>query len=344
MANKRNFIFRAFFMFFISLQLAAGQSAIALDKDDEIGDYREKIINTARELGIGVYEDWPVEFACEDNDFKSEEIIFSEPVNFGQTFEVPPPAFAYADENNQNGVGKGQKFKIGQTAIKRHDVSAGRAAPKTAVEEKAGESSFFRKVFTGVKNFFGSIFKKNDQTESQRTNRTRISNKVEKTTLADEVKIFGCLVTFFYALKAKIMDYGFLPWTTAAPSFDEISKNAIAMLKNSDFKQRKAGQTSLLKEEGFIKELEILSGAKFTEGNTVKFLVDGASFIVKYKFIREAKKSVHIANYAFHDDITGNETADMLIAKKNEGLDIKIIVDHKVAYMLGGKVIKRMQK
>ena len=336
MTIKENLIFKFFFVFFISLRLAAGQPAIALDKDDEFGDYREKIINTARELGIGVYEDLSVEFA-------GEEIIFSEPVNFGQTFEVSPSAFAYADENNQNGFGKGQEFKIGQTAIKRYDVSAGRDMPKTAVEEKAGESSLFRGFFTGVRNFFGSIFKKNNQTDSQRTEQPQIPKKKSSSSLAD--KLTGGIATFFYTFKAKIMDSGFFPWTIAAPSFDEISKNAIAMVKNSGFKPRKVGQTSLLKEEGFIKELETLTGAKFTEGNTVKFLIDGkASFAIRDKLIREAKKSVYIGTFIFHDDITGNETADMLVAKKNEGVDVKIILDHKIAYMLGTKVIKRMQK
>ena len=135
---KRDFIFRTFFIFVVSLQLAAGQSAIALDKDDEIGDYREKIINTAKELGIGVYEDLPVEFAGatsgrRNNYSKYEKFVSSKTLNFRKIPEVPRPVSAYANENNQNGFGKGREFKIDQTEIKRHDVSNGRAMPKTAV-------------------------------------------------------------------------------------------------------------------------------------------------------------------------------------------------------------------
>ena len=264
MINNKNSLIKTFFLFLIIFQLVAVQSAIALGENEITANYKEKIINTSHALGIGVYEDFPVEFAGEDNALKSGNIVYSKTTAFGKAQDITIPA------------------------------------PKRVVPER---------TFT-------------DKVESY----------------------WGYATTFYYIFKTKVADSGILPWREGAPSFEESSRKAIARVKNSNFPSRKAGQPSLLKNEGFLKEMESLSGAKFTDGNTSEFLIDGkASFGMKDKLIKEAKKSIYIASYSFHDDITGYETSDMLIAQKKKGIDIKIIVDHKVVNT-SGRIVKRMQK
>jgi len=118
-----------------------------------------------------------------------------------------------------------------------------------------------------------------------------------------------------------------------------------AVKEDAGVASRKAGAQSLLNDPRFIRELENLSGSEFETGNNVKLFMDGEeSFAARYGLIRGAKKSVHIVSWAFHDDITGNESADMLIQAHKKGVKVKIIVDGLVAdHMYGKRVISRME-
>jgi len=79
-----------------------------------------------------------------------------------------------------------------------------------------------------------------------------------------------------------------LLWVDAAPSFEELSDRAIATVKNSKFKHGKK-RVSLFENEGFIKELEDISGAKFADGNSTDYLIDGPeSFAMKNKLMGNA--------------------------------------------------------
>ncbi|MEA3306504.1 MAG: phosphatidylserine/phosphatidylglycerophosphate/cardiolipin synthase family protein [Elusimicrobiota bacterium] len=268
MTNKKNSIIKICFTFLIISQLVAVQSASALGEDETTADYKEKIMNTSKALGISVYEDFPVEFAGEDVS-KSKGIIYSDYSMFGEMRDIPIPDL-----------------------------------PKQVQPAEEEEP----KIFT------------------------------------DKVSYWGYAKSLYYMLKAKIEDSGILPWREGVPSFEESSKEVLSMVKKSRFAPRKLGQSSLLRNEGFLKEMESLSGAKFTNGNTTKFLINGPeSFGMKDSLIKGAKKSIYIGSYSIHDDMTGFETADMLIAKKEEGVAVKVIVDYKVAGTTG-KAIKRLEE
>jgi len=138
---------------------------------------------------------------------------------------------------------------------------------------------------------------------------------------------WGYLVVAYHTVCAQLADSGLLPWVDGAPGFDEISEKAIAAVKDSKYGPRKAGEASLFREEGFVRELETLTGARFGSGGKAEFLVDGpASFVVKDRLMRQAKKSIYVTTYAINDDITGNFTTEILLAKKKEGVDIKLIL------------------
>lgn len=158
---------------------------------------------------------------------------------------------------------------------------------------------------------------------------------------AEPVSYSGTAVTLWYALGAQITDNG--PWTNT-PAFEAISDRVMKASRSQAFPARRAGQPSLFTEPGFISEFEQVTGGRFTSGNSARFLINGpASFEVKDALIRSAKKSLLISSWAFYDDTTGYQAAQMLIAKKREGLDVKVMIDSKVNVGHGKKVVKMMQ-
>lgn len=154
---------------------------------------------------------------------------------------------------------------------------------------------------------------------------------------------WGYLTVAYHTVCAQLADAGLLPWADAAPGFDEISQKVLSSVKSSRYEARKAGDASLLLDEGYISEMEALSGAKFRSGGTAEFLVNGpASFAAKDRLMKGAKKSIYVATYSISDDVTGNETTEILLAKKKEGVDIKFMPDAKMAHVFGAKNLKRM--
>ena len=165
----------------------------------------------------------------------------------------------------------------------------------------------------------------------------------ERTFLDRAFNYSGYIVAAYNTIKAKIEDSGALPGVPFAPTFEETSKKVLAAVKNSSLLPRRAGEPTLLADPAFLFEMETLSGARFLDGNAARFLIDGeASFAMKDSLIKGAKKRIYIGSYSFHDDITGFETADMLIARKRAGVEVKVILDHKVIYTSGTKAVKRM--
>ena len=267
MINNKNSIIKTLFLFLIIFQLVAFQSAIALGENEITADYKEKIINTSQALGIGVYEDFPVEFAGENDATKDAKLVYANPSDNRVIREIVP---TLVDMNKS-----GDTFEVGfwdQAAVMWHNA--------------------------------------------------------------------GFIATF---IGSQIADSGFLPWVDAAPTFEDISDRAIKTVKNSKYKHGKKG-VSLFENEGFIKELEDISGAKFAGGNSTDYLIDGPeSFAMKNKLMSGAKKSIYVASWALYDDITGKEAVDLLISKHKEGLDIKVIVDKKVVGIHGAVVIGMLE-
>lgn len=154
----------------------------------------------------------------------------------------------------------------------------------------------------------------------------------------------GYLVLAYHAIAAQISDSGLLFWREKVPCFEKISASIDAAVGRTAYGSRRAGESSLLEDEGFVKELEALTGARFLDGGSASALMDGpVSFEVKDRLMREAKKSIYIASYAFYDDVTGNETAGILLEKKRAGVDVKVLVDAKMTAIFGAGVLKRLE-
>ncbi|PIU20670.1 MAG: hypothetical protein COT18_01055 [Elusimicrobia bacterium CG08_land_8_20_14_0_20_59_10] len=155
----------------------------------------------------------------------------------------------------------------------------------------------------------------------------------------------GLAVTIWNTLKSKVSDTGWLPGTEKPASFEEISDRVLKASRSAAFPARRAGQPSLFTDAGFISEFENATGARFSGGNYARFLIDGPeAFSVKDSLIKNAKKSLLISSWAFYDDTTGYEAAQMLIKKKQQGVSVQVMVDNSVSSSHGRKVLKLLEK
>jgi cardiolipin synthase A/B len=149
-----------------------------------------------------------------------------------------------------------------------------------------------------------------------------------------EAKKDEMIEQFAGMVDAGLSDHGLNP-ACAGPSFSDwksFSEKNLAAVRQSQTAPRGPGELSRLTEPSFIAELEALQGAKFSSGNRITPLVDGpASFAERKTRIENATQSVHVMSWAFYDDETGWEMANLLAKKKAEGLDVKVVVDGQVA-------------
>ena len=129
-----------------------------------------------------------------------------------------------------------------------------------------------------------------------------------------------------------------VPGVQGGEPWPAMSARQLNMVKTSSFAPRGPGQNPLFLEPGFISEFEKVTGSDFSGANSVELLINGpASFAMRERLIKNAKKSIHILSWAVYDDNTGNWLVELLSAKKKEGLEIKVMVDEQTAELYGDK-------
>ena len=131
------------------------------------------------------------------------------------------------------------------------------------------------------------------------------------------------------ALRARLAIEGPLHFGNG-PHYVEWKKENASILQRAT--RGPAGQG--VASAAFTERFETLAGAKFTDGDSVKLLVNGpASFAERYRLIDGAKKSIYLATWKVYGDETGKKTVDALLAKKAQSpdLDIRVVVDGNVA-------------
>ncbi len=144
---------------------------------------------------------------------------------------------------------------------------------------------------------------------------------------------------------AQLEGTGLVEGTEGFEAWEAMSRRHIALVTRSAFAPPAAGGPSLLAEPGFLAELEALAGVPFRPGNEVSPLVDGpASFAERERLISAARESVHLMVWGWYDDLTGGRTADLLIAGKRKGLDVKVMVDGNISNFIGMASLKAMEE
>ncbi len=73
---------------------------------------------------------------------------------------------------------------------------------------------------------------------------------------------------------------------------------------------------------------QAVSGAPLVKGNSVRLLADGPStYQAMLQAIGQARRYVHMETYIFDDDAEGARFADALIAARNRGAEVSLMVD-----------------
>lgn len=135
---------------------------------------------------------------------------------------------------------------------------------------------------------------------------------------------------------AELESSGNVPGVQALEGWDELTARHLALTRPGA--PASAGQA-------FLGGVAAVQQTPFSSGNKVLPLIGGAaSFGKRAELIRAAKKSVYLTTWAFYDDETGHHTADLLIAKKKEGLDVRLLIDKDTAGLYDKGVLAKIEK
>ncbi len=73
---------------------------------------------------------------------------------------------------------------------------------------------------------------------------------------------------------------------------------------------------------------EAIAGQPLTSGNQVRLLENGPdTYRAMFAALRAAKRTIHFESYIFDSDDTGKQFASLLIKKKQQGLEVALMVD-----------------
>ncbi|MCH5242813.1 MAG: cardiolipin synthase [Muribaculaceae bacterium] len=108
----------------------------------------------------------------------------------------------------------------------------------------------------------------------------------------------------------------------------------------------KLQETELRKEQKNLVMLgSQISGYPLTYNNEVEIIIHGEE---KFKKLKEdllkAKESIYLQYYIFLDDKIGNEIAEILKKKANDGVEIKVIYDHVGSFSASNSFFKKMEE
>jgi cardiolipin synthase len=81
-----------------------------------------------------------------------------------------------------------------------------------------------------------------------------------------------------------------------------------------------------------------------TTGNKATVLVDGpATFVAIDKAIMAARHHIHVETYIFSDDQFGQKFADLLIAKRQQGVEVRVMYDAVGSISTAGEFIDKLK-
>jgi cardiolipin synthase len=99
------------------------------------------------------------------------------------------------------------------------------------------------------------------------------------------------------------------------------------------------------KNENIIRLLLNNSNSLLTTGNQLKILKNGnETFNAIFEAIKNAKHHIHLEYYILSDDKIGNRLKELLIEKKKEGVEIRIIIDDVGSWSLKENFILELQR
>lgn len=141
-------------------------------------------------------------------------------------------------------------------------------------------------------------------------------------------------------IAAQLEGGGYVRGKEGFEDWGQMSERHTKMMQASNLKSSRGGP-SLLENRAFLAEMEAIDGVPFQAGHSVTPLVNGsASFPERMRLMRAATKSIYLATWGFYDDVTGKATRELLIEKKKQGLDVRVLVDGNIANFIGMESFK----
>lgn len=107
------------------------------------------------------------------------------------------------------------------------------------------------------------------------------------------------------------------------------------------------GNSGLIEEkrDTLVEYIKRSGNSMLTANNAVKLLTNGEEkFPELLKALENATHHIHIEYYIFEDDTTGNQVADVLIKKTQQGVEVKLMYDDFGSHSLGKAFVKKMNK
>ncbi len=127
---------------------------------------------------------------------------------------------------------------------------------------------------------------------------------------------------------AELAGAGLTPGSNPFEEWEARGARQMEAVRRSEFAPRGPGEPSLFEEEGFIEEMQRLTGVSFSDDNKIEILSSGeASYAARNDLIANAKQSINLMAWAVYDDKAGRETVDLLIAKHKQGVKVRVMVD-----------------
>lgn len=110
-----------------------------------------------------------------------------------------------------------------------------------------------------------------------------------------------------------------------------------------------AEKINVLRNQGTVSESELVNTYKATTNNKIELMIQGENAFPKvFEAIDGAKDHINMSYYIFSDDKLGNQMVDKLIAAKERGVEVRVMLDGVGSQLMNpmsgsNKMLKRLQ-
>lgn len=110
-----------------------------------------------------------------------------------------------------------------------------------------------------------------------------------------------------------------------------------------------AEKFNVLRAQGKVSESELVNHYKPTTNNKIELLIKGdVAFPKVFEAIDGAKDHINMSYYIFNDDKLGNQLVDKLIAAKQRGVDVRVMMDGIGSQLMnpmsgGNKLVRKLE-
>ncbi len=111
----------------------------------------------------------------------------------------------------------------------------------------------------------------------------------------------------------------------------------------ADLKRKSGGNLDILDRQVALEQ--VVAGAPLVLDNKVTLLLDGPeTYKAMFAAMRLAKQTINVETYIIQDDEIGREFADILVEKRNAGLEVNLIYDSVGAFKTPAEFFDRLKK